>query len=451
MRVPSDKLKTNFLRMKREKLNELISWKGKEFRKPLIIKGARQVGKTWLMKEFGKTHYTQTVYLNFEKNKRLASLFTDDFDIKRIIIALQAESGITINADNTLIIFDEIQAVPEALTSLKYFYEEAPQFHIIAAGSLLGVAMHSQTAFPVGKVEFMNLHPLSFKEFLNALGESALVDILESVDWKLIYTFKSKYIELLKQYYYVGGMPEVVEAFMQNFSFTDVRKLQKDILNAYEQDFSKYAPVDVVPKIRMVWNSIPAQLAKENKKFIYGALKEGARAKDFELAIQWLADCGLIYKVFRVNKPGIPLKAYEDRNAFKLFLADVGLFTAMGNIDAKSILEGNSFLNEFKGALSEQFVLQQLLLKEELTVYYWSAERSTAEIDFIIQHKGLVTPIEVKSEENLQAKSLKVFSEKYKPKKSIRISMSDYRVQEWLTNVPLYSIGELITEIGLRP
>lgn len=429
--------------MKRLKLADLIAWKNSASRKPLILRGARQVGKTWLLKEFGRTQYAQTVYLNFEKNNRLKSLFTDDFDIKRVIVALQAESGLNIKAENTLLIFDEIQAVPEAITALKYFQEDANEYHLIAAGSLLGVALHSGISFPVGKVTFMDMYPLTFLEFLDAIGESALVDIIRTTDWKLINVYKSKYIEYLRQYYYVGGMPEAVLKFSENQSFTEVREIQKQILNAYDQDFSKHAPIEIVPRIRMIWNSIPAQLAKENRKFIYGLIKEGSRARDYEIALSWLIDCGQVHKVFRVKKPGFPLKAYEDTSAFKLYLVDVGLLAAMGDIDAKTLLEGNTIFSEFKGALTEQYVFQQLNTNKDLIIYYWSADRSTAEVDFIIQYNGLVLPVEVKAEENLQAKSLRVYHEKFNPQISIRTSMSDFRKQDWLTNLPLYAISEL--------
>jgi len=429
--------------MRRTKMTELIAWKNSGSRKPLIIRGGRQVGKTWLMQEFGNTQYAQTIYLNFEKNKRLKALFTDDFDIKRVIIALQAESGLTIHAENTLLIFDEIQFVPEAITALKYFQEDVTGYNIVSAGSLLGIALHSDISFPVGKVVFMDLYPLTFLEFLDAIGESALAEILHSADWKLITAYKSKYIERLRQYYYVGGMPEAVLKFSENSNFKEVRDVQKQILEAYEQDFSKHAPVNIVPRIRMLWNSIPSQLAKENRKFIYGIIKEGSRAKDYEIALSWLIDCGQVHKVCRATKPAIPLKAYEDRNAFKLFLVDIGLLAAMGDIDAKTLLEGSKIFSEFKGALTEQFVFQQLHSTDEYILYYWSAERSTSEVDFLVQYNGGVVPIEVKAEENLQAKSLKVYMEKYSPKVSIRTSMSDFRKQDRLTNLPLYAISEL--------
>ncbi len=429
--------------MDRDKLTDLIAWKGSPDRKPLLMRGARQVGKTWLMREFGRTEYAQTVYLNFEKNKRLRSLFSDDFDIQRIIIALQVESGLTIVAENTLLIFDEIQEVPEAITSLKYFYEDAPQYHVIAAGSLLGVALHSHTSFPVGKVEFLDLFPLSFLEFLAANGEEGLCEILQSADWKLVTAFKSKFIEWLRQYYFVGGMPEAVDQFCKSGDFSVVRIIQKQILEAYEQDFSKHAPHSIVPRIRMIWNSIPAQLAKENKKFLYGLIKEGSRAKDYELALSWLIDCGQIYQVYRISKPAVPLLAYEDRSAFKLFMVDIGLMAAMGDIDVKTLLEGNALFVEFKGALTEQYVLQQLVSTGGHVICYWSSESSKAELDFVVQVDGLIAPIEVKAEENLYAKSLKVFREKYNPAVAIRTSMSDFRIQDWMINLPLYAISQL--------
>ena len=429
--------------MFRSKLDDLIAWKNSSSRKPLILRGARQTGKTWLMKEFGRTHYAQTVYLNFEKNRRLTALFNDNFDIKRIIVALQAESGLTISESDTLIIFDEIQAVPEAITSLKYFQEDAPGFHIMAAGSLLGLAMHAGISFPVGKVTFMDLYPLTFCEFLDATGETALKEVLKQGDWELVTAFKSRYIERIRQYYYVGGMPEAVEKFADNQSFVEVREIQKQILETYEHDFSKYAPADIVPRIRMLWNSVPAQLAKENRKFVYGMVKEGSRARDYELALSWLTDCGLVYKVCRTAKPALPLKAYAENNAFKLFMVDTGLMAAMTDLDSQTLLEGNRIFSEFKGALTEQYVFQQLVCSEEYAVYYWSAERSTAAVDFVVQHKNTIVPLEVKAEENLHAKSLRVFHEKFNPAISVRTSMSDFRRQEWLINLPLYAVSEL--------
>jgi len=436
--------------MKRYNLADLIAWKASSSRKPLLIRGARQVGKTWLMREFGNTQYTQTVYINFEKDKLMHSLFTDDFNIDRVIVALQLETGIIVDPENTLLIFDEIQAAPGAITALKYFQEDAGRYHVIAAGSLLGVALHEHVSFPVGKVEFMDLYPLSFTEFLEATGETALAGLLKGGDWKLINAFKSKFIDLLKQYYFVGGMPEAVFRFSESKNFKEVREIQKQILDAFENDFSKHAPVEIVPRIRMVWNSIPSQLARENRKFIYGLIREGSRAKDYELALAWLTDCGLAYKVYRATKPAFPLKAYEDLAAFKLFMADVGLMSAMTDLDPRTLLSGNQLFSEFKGALTEQYVYQQLRTMEDISVYYWSAERSAAEVDFVIQHEGLIIPLEVKAEENLKAKSLKVFIEKFNPGKAVRLSMSDYREQDWLINLPLYAESILPALIKTR-
>ena len=429
--------------MERTEIRTLRKWKNSQTRKPMIIRGARQVGKTWLMKEFGKREYEQLVYINFESSKHLKNIFDNDFDIKRILIALQIETGIVCKAQNTLIIFDEIQEAHRAITSLKYFHENAPEYHIIAAGSLLGVALHNHISFPVGKVDFLDLYPLNFPEFLDALGQQKLRELLETENWELVKVFKEKFIHFLRQYYYVGGMPEAVSRFSKNANFEEVRAVQNAILQAYEQDFSKYAPVEIVPRIRMIWNSIPVQLAKENRKFIYGVLKKGARAKDYEMALTWLIDSGLIHKINRASKPALPLKAYIDLRAFKIFLLDVGLLTAMGNINSKTLLKGNSIFDEFKGAITEQFVLQQFKTVKNLDTNYWSAQNSSGEIDFLVQYNGNVIPIEVKAEENLQAKSLKVFCKKYRPAIAIRTSMSDFREESWLINIPLYAILSL--------
>jgi len=427
----------------RSALTKLQEWKDKPNRKPLIIRGARQVGKTWLMKEFGRTFFANTAYINFDNNRRMRILFEDDYDLKRIITALQIESGVKITPEDTLIIFDEVQEVPQALTALKYFYENAPEYAVVAAGSLLGIAMHQGTNFPVGKVDELQLYPLSFREFLLATENAPLVDLLDHLDWPLITTFKSKYIDLLRQYYYVGGMPEAVAAYVERGDFAEVRAIQNALLAAYEQDFSKHAPNNIVPRLRMVWQSIPAQLAKENRKFIYGMLREGARAKDFEVALQWLADCGLIHRVHRVSKPGMPLKAYHDLTAFKLYLLDVGLLAAMGDIDVRTLLGGNDIFVEFKGALTEQYVLQQLIAEVGVTPYYWSSEHGTGEIDFLFQLDGTIVPLEVKAKENLRARSLRSFNEKYPGLRPVRTSMSDHRKEEWMENWPLYAIGDL--------
>ncbi|MDP4268717.1 MAG: ATP-binding protein [Bacteroidota bacterium] len=426
--------------MFREKINDLIRRKEDKFRKPLIVRGARQVGKTWLLQELGRTSFTQMVYVNFEETPSLQNIFIKDFDIQRIITILQIHSQTTISAGDTLIVFDEIQSAERGITSLKYFCENAPQYHVIAAGSLLGMGLHSSISFPVGKVDFMDLRPLSFGEFLFAMGESALVDALRKKEWNIISIFTEKLKEYLRYYFYVGGMPEVVDAFVKTRDWQLVRRIQNRILSSYEGDFSKHAPGEIVPRIRMVWQSIPAQLAKENKKFIYGVIREGARAKDFELAIQWLVDCGLILKSHRVSKPGMPLVAYQDSGTFKLFLHDVGLLSAMAALNAKTIIEGDSIFTEFKGALTEQYIMQQLRIQNERYIGYWTNERSTSEVDFIIQEEGLIIPIEVKSGESLRAKSFRLFCEKFNPSKAIRTSLADYHEESWMTNIPLYAI-----------
>ncbi len=428
--------------MYRESIASLIKWKEDKFRKPLIVRGPRQVGKTWLIQEFGRTSYTKIVYVNFEETPALQDVFSIDFDIERVITVLQIQTQTTITAEDTLIVFDEIQSAERGVTSLKYFCEKAPQYHVIAAGSLLGMGLHSQISFPVGKVDFLDLRPLSFYEFLLSLNESALVDVLKSKNWSVISIFSGKLKEYLRYYFYVGGMPEVVDAFVQTRDWQLVRRIQNRILNSYEGDFSKHAPNETVPRIRMVWQSIPSQLAKENKKFVYGVLREGARAKDFELAIQWLVDCGLLLKSHRVSKPGIPLAAYQEISIFKLFLHDVGLLGAMSGLDVRTIIEGDKIFTEFKDALTEQYVMQQLRVNSERYIGYWTNERSTSEVDFVIQEEGKVIPVEVKSGENLKAKSFRLFCEKYQPIKAIRTSLADYKKEQWMTNVPLYAIGE---------
>jgi len=429
--------------MYRMAMVNLKKWQTNVDKKPLIIRGARQVGKTWLMKEFGRTSFDKTVYINFDSNERMTELFSGDLDITRIVLGLELEVGFKINAENTLIIFDEIQEVPKALTSLKYFNENAPTYQIVAAGSLLGVALHNGTSFPVGKVEFLDLYPLNFEEFLMATGREMFAQLLKKGDFPLIINFKTKYIESLKYYYYVGGMPEVVLNFSKNMDFNEARAIQTRILDAYEQDFSKHAPHDVVPRIRLLWNSIPGQLSKENKKFIYGLVKEGARAREYELSMLWLTDCGLVHKISRIAKPALPLKAYEDMKAFKLFVLDIGLLGAMSKLRSSTILDGNSLFVEFKGALTEQFVMQQLQYIDSFDIFYWSNDRGNAEIDFLIDDGENITPIEVKAETNLKAKSLKLYKDMFNPKYCIRTSMANYKVEDWLINLPLYAVMQL--------
>ncbi len=434
--------------MYRIAIEKLFKWKESKRRKPLIIEGARQVGKTWLMKEFGRQAYADTVYVNFDSNSQMAELFSADLDADRLIMGLELYTGRKINPEKTLLIFDEVQEVPRALASLKYFYENAPQYHIVCAGSLLGIALHQGTSFPVGKVDFMKLYPLSFKEFLMATDKEQFAGLLEKRDFQMITSFKQTYIDALKYYYFVGGMPEAVQSFAENKDFGEVREIQKRILAAYEQDFSKHAPNEIVPRLRMLWNSIPSQLAKENKKFIYGLVREGARAKDYETAIMWLCDCGLVYKVSRVNAPGIPLRAYEDLKAFKLFVADVGLLGCMAGLRQRTLLDGNDLFVEFKGALTEQYVCQQLKTIEELDVYYYTNDRGSCEVDFIVDTGELIVPVEVKAEVNLKAKSLKTYQEKYLPEISVRTSMADYKKEKWLINLPLYGIEQIKAVTG---
>jgi len=431
--------------MERFLLKALEKWKTSSVRKPLIMRGARQVGKTWLLKEFGKRCFEKCVYVNFEDTPSLQSMFDTDFDIKRIITVLEIHSKTRITQGNTLIILDEIQAAGRVITSLKYFQEKAPEYHVVAAGSLLGISMPDKTSFPVGKVDFLDLHSLSFSEFLCALGQEQLVEVLKNKDWITIGIFKEKLLDFLKTYYYIGGMPEVVFLFTQNNDLNETKHIQKRILNSYEADFSKHAPNEIVPRIRMVWQSIPMQLARENKKFIYGSLREGARAKDFELAIQWLLDAGLLIKLNRVSKPELPLAAFQDFSTFKLYMHDIGLLSAISGLDAQSLISGNNLFLQFKGALTEQFVMQQLYQIQTDYLGYWTNERSTYEVDFIIQAHGEIIPLEVKAEENLKSKSFSFFREKYKPKTAIRASLANYKEELGMTNIPLYSI-EYITD-----
>ena len=432
--------------MYRIAIEKLYKWKNSKRRKPLIIEGARQVGKTWLMKEFGKQAYADTVYINFDFNSRMADLFSADLDTDRLIMGLELYAGRKINPDNTLLIFDEVQEVPRALASLKYFYENAPQYHIVCAGSLLGIALHQGTSFPVGKVDFLKLYPLSFSEFLMATGNERFAELLKKQDYEMITSFKQTYIDALKHYYFVGGMPEAVQSFAESKDFNEVRAIQKRILAAYEQDFSKHAPNEIVPKIRMLWNSIPSQLARENKKFIYGLVREGGRAREYETAIMWLSDCGLVHKVSRVNAAGIPLKAYEDLKAFKLFIVDVGLLGCMTGLRQRTLLDGDDLFVEFKGALTEQYVCQQLKTIEDLGIYYYTNDRGSCEIDFVVDTGEQIVPIEVKAETNLRAKSLKTYRERFEPELSVRTSMADYKKEDWLLNLPLYAIENITVE-----
>ena len=426
--------------MERFALEELKKWKENPDRKPLVLMGARQVGKTWLMREFGRLFYKNVAYVSFYNNSAMKNLFESDYDINRLISYLSIEVGFAIEKENTLIILDEIQNAPKAFESLKYFCEEAREYHIMAAGSLLGVALHQGVSYPVGKVDLLNLYPLSFREYLCAVNEKALSAALLSKDFSLIDGFAEKYIYHLKNYYYVGGMPEVVKNFVLHGDYNEVRQIQKNILVQYKGDFGKHAGANELPRINMVWDSIPMQLAKENRKFFFGKMKKGARSSEFEVAIQWLLDSGLVHKVSRVNEPHVPLSAYKDFSAYKLFVLDVGLLCAMSELDAKSIIEGNSLFVEFKGALTEQYVQQELVASTPYTAYYYGSEKATFEQDFLIQKNNSIVPIEVKAETNVRSQSLKAFYEKYKPNLSVRFSLLPYKRQDWMVNIPLYAV-----------
>lgn len=429
--------------MKRYALEKLVEWKNKAGRKPLVIKGARQVGKTWLMKEFGRLYFKKVAYISFYNNSSMKKVFDDDYELNKILTSIGIEAKIEVTPNDTLIILDEIQEAPRALESLKYFCENAPEYPIIAAGSLLGVAIHSGISFPVGNVDSLNLNPMNFREFLEAMGEMQLADLLTKDDFSLICNFSSKYIYWLKNYYYVGGMPRVVAFFAEHKDYEEVRNLQKNILEQYEDDFGKHIKDTNLARLRLVWNSIPIQLAKENKKFFFGQIKKGSRLKDYEIAIEWLLDCGLIKKVYKVSEPHIPLKAYIDFNSFKLFILDIGLLGAMSELDAQSILNGNELFIEFKGALAEQYVHQELVSENKYSIYYYGTNSATFEMDFMIQKGRNAVPIEVKAEVNLQSKSLKAYCDKYKPELAYRFSMKDYEKQTWMTNVPLYAVCKI--------
>lgn len=423
--------------MERELYNKLKEWKLNPKRKPLILNGARQVGKTWLLTEFAKQEYNKKVLFSLDRNKEARAVFQQGGTAEQLLLRLSALSGVDITEGDTLLILDEIQDCPEALTALKYFCEETPQIHIAVAGSLLGISIHQDTSFPVGKVDELRLYPLNFSEFLRAMNRGKLAELLDTGRWDDIDALRNTYIDLLRQYYYVGGMPEVVQSYAGNKNLLEVRKLQNKILSDYEADFSKHAPSNEVARIRMVWQSIPSQLAKENKKFIYGALKPGARATSFELAIQWLQDAGLVYRVNRVNAVKMPLKFYEEFGAFKLFMLDVGLLGAMVDAPASSVLVKDDIFSEYKGAFTELFVCSQLK-SANIPLYYHSVESSRIELDFVVQLGAKVYPVEVKAEENVKAKSLRTFVEKNPSLKGLRLSMKPRFAQDWLECVPLY-------------
>lgn len=425
--------------MERSIYSSLKKWKESPTRKPLILQGARQVGKTYILKEFGAREYSEVVYINCDDNNDMQNMFVD-YDVDRIIRSLSAISGISIKPSTTLLILDEIQEVERGLASLKYFCEKAPEYHVAVAGSLLGITLHEGTSFPVGKVDMLYMYPMDFEEFLLAMGKEQLVELLRNNSWAALTPLRGMLTELLRQYYFVGGMPEAVKAYVERGDIWEVRSIHSKIIDAYRNDMSKHVPKQQVQRINMVWNSIPSQLARDNKKFIYGALRKGARANDFEIAIQWLVDSGLVHKVHRISKPVVPLKFYEDMASFKLFLLDCGLLGALSETPPEQILIGDNVFEEYKGAFTENYVLQQLKSLPHTFVYYYSNDNSTLEIDFVVQHEAHVIPIEVKAEENLRAKSLRQFVTDNSGLHGVRFSMSDYREQDWLTNVPLWAV-----------
>lgn len=425
--------------MERSIYSSLKKWKDSPTRKPLILQGARQVGKTYILKEFGAREYSEVVYINCDDNNDMQNMFVD-YDVDRIIRSMSAISGVSIKPSTTLLILDEIQEVERGLASLKYFCEKAPEYHVAVAGSLLGITLHEGTSFPVGKVDMLYMYPMDFEEFLLAMGKEQLVELLRNNSWAALTPLRGMLTELLRQYYFVGGMPEAVKTYVERGDIWEVRSIHSKIIDAYRNDMSKHVPKQQVQRINMVWNSIPSQLARDNKKFIYGALRKGARANDFEIAIQWLVDSGLVHKVHRISKPVVPLKFYEDMTSFKLFLLDCGLLGALSETPPEQILIGDNVFEEYKGAFTENYVLQQLKSLPRTFVYYYSNDNSTLEIDFVVQHEAHVIPIEVKAEENLRAKSLRQFVTDNSGLHGVRFSMSDYREQDWLTNVPLWAV-----------
>ena len=426
--------------MERSVFKQLKQWKNNQRRKPLILNGARQVGKTWLLREFAHREYAKEAYIYCRKNEAARRIFTQDFDTERILMSLRALSGTDITPGDTLIILDEVQDIPEAIESLKYFYENLPEYHIAVAGSLLGISMHTNVSFPVGKVDEINLYPMSFEEFLVAKGESELEKLLSEREFGALNGLHEKLTNLLRQYFFVGGMPEAVKEYVETGALNEVRHIQKSILGGYARDFSKHAPKELVPRIEMVWQSMPSQLFKENKKFIYGALRKGARANDFELAIRWLVDAGLLYKVPRCKKVALPLSIYEDLSAFKLYTLDIGLLGAMADVEPAQILLNENPFVEYKGGMTEQYVMQQMMCCGTTPVYYHTAEDSRLEIDFLIQHNGKPLPIEVKAGGNVRANSLSRLLSETPDLSAIRYSMLPYKEQGQLTNVPLYAV-----------
>lgn len=433
--------------MERKIINQLREWKNNPERKPLILLGARQVGKTWIMKHFGKSDFKNVAYINCDDEPLVKELFNSDYNIPRILRGIQAITGTKVEPGKTLIIFDEIQEVKRGLHSLKYFQENAPEYHVIAAGSLLGITIGRGESFPVGKVNTLHMYPLDFEEFLMAMGEQRLINLFYQPDWELLQILRTKYIELLRQYYFVGGMPEVVAGYVKNGDLQKVRQKQNAILDAYRLDISKHTNASESMRIGQILQSLPSQLAKENKKFLYNVIKKGARAAEYELAIQWLLDAGIVYKVPRIKELQMPVKFYEDLSAFKLFLLDCGLLGCMADAPASQMMLGENVFKEFKGAFTEQFVMQQLK-SSNLTAYYWSNTSTPAEIDFVIQTENRVIPVEVKAEENVRSKSMAEYirSHPQYDLKGLRISMLGYQDQDWMENIPLFGIQKFLKD-----
>lgn len=431
--------------MRRNAIDKLRRWKDAPGRKPLVVRGARQVGKTWLLEEFGRTSYERVVAVNCQRDRSVAAIFDGDLDPDRILRGLEIASRSTIDPATTLVVIDEIQDVPAAVTSLKYFAEQRPDIHLAAAGSLLGVAVGDDGSFPVGKVNFLDLHPMDFDEFLRGLGEAPLAELVPQQDWAMIGSFRDRLVELLRQYLFVGGMPEAVACHADGGSLDDVRSVHLEILRGYQADFAKYADAGTSRRIAQVWDSLPAQLAREQRRFVFGRVREGGRARQFEDAIQWLVDAGLVHRVTRFTKPAHPARTYEDARIFKLYLHDVGLLGALSGLDASALLGGSAVFEEFKGALTEQYVLQQVVAARDEAPMYWTPEKPTAEVDFAIERSGNLVPIEVKAEENLRSKSLRSYIDRFGPDQALRFSLSDYRAQQDMINVPLYAIGPWVS------
>lgn len=438
-------LQDNNDNMHRNVINQLVEWKNSKERKPLILLGARQVGKTYSLLDFGKQYYKHVAYINCDDNDQAAGLFLQNYNMERVLLAIAAITGVPVVPGETLIILDEIQEMPRGLASLKYFCENAPEYHVCVAGSLLGITLRHGESFPVGKVDIIKMFPMTFTEFLIARGKDMIAEQLQKKDWDVLTSLHLPLVQMLREYYLVGGMPEVVKAYLKTNDPNMVRKIQNKILLAYSNDIAKHTTVEESKRIGIVWNSMPSQLSKENKKFIYGVAKKGGRAKEFEVAIQWLIDAGLIIKVRRVSNPTMPLKIYEDLSAFKLYLLDVGLLGAMAEIDPASLILPNN-MKEGKGMFTENFVCSHLAASIERSIFYYSKENSPLEIDFMIQDGSNIVPIEVKSEENLKSKSLSAFLQQHDDMRGIRFSMSPYREQERITNVPLYCTGVYFAE-----